>query len=258
METSLRPSEASRWVSCTASPVLVSKSGVEFDHNEANMIGKIDHELCRIEFKRLNADIRSSLKKDYDAAPDLFNKVYDSRFEKQRIDSRRQYKEVLDSFSHRYVLKLEEYFEMNTELDLKKYGYRMRGYIDAVGFAEGKILIVEYKTGAMYVSDYNNIQMLLYAYSQYRKEVGIGRKINEIETVVVQPKAGEPRSQVYSAEALLLTIGKLKASVERIKNGDTSINPNDSNCMFCAARKTGTCPYFKSSFDTVNDFIGGL
>lgn len=104
-----------------------------------------------------------------------------------------------------------------------------------------RLEVIDYKNGTGYVSEADNLQMLIYLIGAMNT-MEITEWPVEMATTIIQPRAsGEPvRSCRYDPQQVTTWIQAIAAAATATDNPDALRTPGDAQCQWCKAK--GDCP----------------
>ncbi len=117
------------------------------------------------------------------------------------------------------------------------------GTADAIGIVRGgkRMVVADLKGGAGVLVDVkSNGQFLMYAAGALHKFGLIYDEIEEVETVVIQPRKKHVDSAVYTIAEIEAFAESVAVDAARTALPDAELVPGDKQCRFCDAR--GFCP----------------
>jgi hypothetical protein len=228
----LRPSAATRWLSCPAS-VKLCESIPYTPAGEAAQIGTAIHEVAETAF------LTNSSPYDW-----VGKTVKDILITEQNADFAAAHVNHIRDLELRLgTLKVEQYVTVYKDKDIE-----LGGTADVVAWNDEKstLVIADLKTGRGYV-DADSDQMKIYAIGAMRHAK---IEFSNIELSIIQPHHGEPRTHKITYKELNdWAETQLTPAIQAIKKGDTEPTPTESGCQWCPAK--AICPAQRKGFEVI-------
>lgn len=248
--SNIGPSSAERWIACPGS-VALSAQCPRSPSNEYSVQGTVAHDLAerlvtdKIEELDLMAMIGTTIKLE----------GFDIEVTDEMVDGVTLYRDVIhgDQIAlmkgARKGAEFHRYAE--TKIKIGSISEDLWGTADYIQFVKGyKLIVYDFKFGRGVVEAAENPQMALYGLGAM--ETIAGEAFDEIELVIVQPRAGHVDGAVrrWTATKSWLENFRAKAhmAVQETKNPSARIVPGD-HCKWCPAKVS--CPaIYKAAQDS--------
>ena len=228
----LRPSAATRWLSCPASVRLCADIPYQ-PAGEAAQIGPAIHEVAETAF------LTNSSPHDW-----IGKTVKDIVITEQNADFAMAHVNHIRDLELRLgTLKVEQYVTVYKDKEIE-----LGGTADVVAWNDEKstLVIADLKTGRGYV-DADSDQMKIYAIGAMRHAK---TEFSNIELSIIQPHHGEPRTfKITFKELNEWAATKLTPAIQAIKKGDTEPTPTEDGCQWCPAK--AICPAQRKGFEVI-------
>jgi hypothetical protein len=228
----LRPSAASRWLSCPASVRLCADIPYT-PAGEAAQIGTAIHEVAETAF------LTNSSPYDW-----VGKTIKDIVITEQNADFAAAHVNHIRDLELRLgTLKVEQYVTVYKDKDIE-----LGGTADVVAWNDEKstLVIADLKTGRGYV-DADSDQMKIYAIGAMRHAK---IEFSNIELSIIQPHHGEPRTHKITFKELNdWAETQLTPAIQAIKRGDTEPTPTEDGCQWCPAK--AICPAQRKGFEVI-------
>lgn len=234
------PSSADRWMNCPGSVRL--SAGLPNPTGEAAAQGIVAHDLAYklVSGKLEDEDLLAMMGKT------VVCEGHEVEIDEDMVDGIMLYRDTIaedvDMLERlRKPAPVQKHFEVKVE-----FGGGVWGTADAIVFRKGhKLFVYDFKYGRGVVEAEENPQMGIYGVAAMRTIAG--EAYDDIELVIVQPRAGHIDGQVrrWSAPKTWLKdfAGKVEAAVIETQKPDAKIVADESWCKWCRAKKNG-CPIF--------------
>lgn len=221
----LSPSKADMWMTCTASIDLIKKVKPIDKSGPAAEEGTAAHELLETSWRAKKTPtnfLGKIFNKDWKATRDMCEAV---------------------QVAYDFALSLELdgwtiYSEQKNKISCTGEG----GTVDLAAVKKTKrgwrVKIIDYKHGrGIPVGAKENRQMRLYAIGLLEKLRIKWSELEEIELVIIQPRAQrEPQTWMDTPRDLKKFYDEVTCIRDKIANGDVSFNPNEKACMWCPVK----------------------
>ena len=228
----LRPSAATRWLSCPAS-IRLSENIPYQPAGEAAQIGTAIHEVAE------TAYLTNASPYDW-----IGQTVKDIVITEQNADFAQAHVNHIRDLELRLgTLKVEQYVTVYKDKDIE-----LGGTADVVAWNDEKstLVIADLKTGRGYV-DADSDQMKIYAIGAMRHAK---TEFNNIELSIIQPHHGEPRTHKITFKELNdWAATRLTPAIQAIRQGDTEPKPTEDGCQWCPAK--AICPAQRKGFEVI-------
>ena len=228
----LRPSAATRWLSCPASVRLCADIPYQ-PAGEAAQIGTAIHEVAETAFLT-NSSVYDWVGK---TVKDILITEQNADFAAAHVNHIRDLELRLGT------LKVEQYVTVYKDKDIE-----LGGTADVVAWNDEKstLVIADLKTGRGYV-DADSDQMKIYAIGAMRHAKN---EFQNIELSIIQPHHGEPRTHKITFKELNdWAETQLTPALRAIAKGDTEPTPTESGCQWCPAK--AICPAQRKGFEVI-------
>jgi hypothetical protein len=220
----LRPSAASRWISCPAS-ALLSKDIPETPSGDAAMAGTAIHALAETCYLT-GDDPMNSVGKTIEGVPLA---AWHCQMAQQHLDEIAKIESEIGSVG----LRVEEKVSYIDTPELI-----LRGTADVIGVGKDTLVVADLKTGSGYVNE-DNEQMKIYALAAI-KTLGLDF-IKNVELRVIQPRHGETRTHRMTLKELNQWDAKvLRPAIVAAQDPKQQPKPSEKACQYCPAKLT--CP----------------
>lgn len=209
--SSLAPSSASRWLTCTASVAAIADAAISETTSEAATEGVIAHML---------AEQCLSQNKD----PLLYKGDYDDEMRQHISD----YINYVTSFN---------FTSISTEVRVPLfYSPNDFGTADVIALKGNELHIIDLKYGqGVFVEVKDNPQLLIYAIAAL-KMYEYMFKISKVVTSVFQPRMSNVSSWEYSLEELKTHEQNITKQAAITKSETAEFVPSETACHFCALK----------------------
>jgi len=228
----LRPSAATRWLSCPASVRLCADIPYQ-PAGEAAQIGTAIHEVAE------TAYLTNASPYDW-----IGQTVKDIVITEQNADFAQAHVEHIRTLELRLGnLKVEQYVTAYKDKDID-----LGGTADVIAWSDEKstLVIADLKTGRGYV-DADSDQMKIYAIGAMRHTK---TEFENIEMSIIQPIHGEPRTHKITFKELNdWAASNLTPAIQAVKRGDTEPTPTEKGCQWCPAK--AICPAQRKGFEVI-------
>ena len=228
----LRPSAATRWLSCPASVKLCESIPYQ-PAGEAAQIGTAIHEVAE------TAYLTNASPYDW-----IGQTVKDIVITEQNADFAAAHVEHIRTLELRLGnLKVEQYVTAYKDKDID-----LGGTADVIAWSDEKstLVIADLKTGRGYV-DADSDQMKIYAIGAMRHTK---TEFQNIEMSIIQPTHGEPRTHKITFKELNdWAASNLTPAIQAVKRGDTEPTPTEKGCQWCPAK--AICPAQRKGFEVI-------
>ena len=228
----LRPSAATRWLSCPASVRLCADIPYQ-PAGEAAQIGTAIHEVAETAFLT-NSSVYDWVGK---TVKDIVITEQNAEFAAAHVNHIRDLELRLGT------LKVEQYVTVYKDKDIE-----LGGTADVVAWNDEKstLVIADLKTGRQYI-DADSDQMKIYAIGAMRHAK---IEFSNIELSIIQPHHGEPRTHKITYKELNdWAETNLTPALKAIAKGDTEPTPTESGCQWCPAK--AICPAQRKGFEVI-------
>jgi len=228
----LRPSAATRWLSCPAS-VKLCESIPYTPAGEAAQIGTAIHEVAE------TAYLTNASPYDWigQTVKDIVITEQNADFAAAHVNHIRDLELRLGN------LKVEQYVTAYKDKDID-----LGGTADVIAWSDEKstLVIADLKTGRGYV-DADSDQMKIYAIGAMRHTK---TEFQNIEMSIIQPIHGEPRTHKITFKELNdWAASNLTPAIQAIRQGDTEPTPTEKGCQWCPAK--AICPAQRKGFEVI-------
>ena len=229
----LRPSSASRWISCPAS-ALLSRDIPQQPAGDAAQAGTAIHALAE-QCWQFSEDPMT-----YEGS--TIEGVVMAKWHCQMAQDHLDLIDLISIYTGKSNIKIEHRVSY---LDTAQVS--LRGTADVLAAHDGTLIIADLKTGAGYV-DEDSEQMKIYALAAIKtmklQDIGL------IELHINQPRTGAPRVHVMKMDDLRdWETQVLLPAIEQATDPQSKPKPSEKACQYCPAKLT--CPAQKESFEVI-------
>lgn len=228
----LSPSAAKRWLHCT--PSAVAEAAVPDETSVFAREGSLAHAFCARELlRRLGRD-------ESDAQAEIDELIKDFVIEAQEMKGHAD--DYADTVMNIYAEECKEgeaEIHIETPLDLGEWAPESFGTADAVVIGPHRLTVIDFKYGrGVQVDARGNHQMRMYALGAL-DEFGVGRVIEEVRMMIVQPRIGNHSADWMTREELLEWGESYLRPLAGVAARGLGVREAGSWCKFC--RVAATC-----------------
>lgn len=225
----LSPSSSSRWLNCTASPLLEAKvPNVDTDFTKE---GTLAHAYCAYELKCLLSLPTVAEEEEMAGLEDYHTGEMDEHTETY-------VNIVLDKLEEAKERTKDAQLLVETRLDFGKYIPGSFGTADAIIIADGLMEVIDYKYGkGVAVDATENSQMMIYALGAY-EAFSFEYNIKRVRMTIVQPRlANLSEYELATKDLLLWAETVLTPKSKEAASGKGQQKAGDW-CRFCRVKAT--------------------